>query len=177
MKIINHLRFLWKNKYYITSLNCKLKLKEYIHQDKKFKKLSAKSRILLEKGAAYLCDTDYLTLRSTWYVKKNDKTYQFKLWPDIIHQYSYKYKFWDTLEKRIRDCQICSPFSYFIRKDFTFERALTKGLNLIVRLNENQTYIESFFLHRSTSGGTENINFVLGRSYYRDIYLYFVYDR
>ena len=81
------------------------------------------------------------------------------------------------MEKRIRDCQIYSPFSYFIRKDFTFERALTKGLNLTVRLNENQTYIESFFLHRSTSGGTENINFVLGRSYYRDIYLYFVHDR
>ena len=110
-------------------------------------------------------------------VKKIDKTYQFKLWPDIIHQYSYKYKFWDTVGKKIRDCQIYSPFSHFIGKGFTFERALIKGLNLIVRLNENQTHIESFFLHRSPSGGTENISFVLGRSYYRDINLFFVYDR
>ena len=79
--------------------------------------------------------------------------------------------------KKIRDCQIYLPFSHFIGKGFTFERALIKGLNLIVRLNENQTHIESFFLHRSPSGGTENISFVLGRSYYRDINLFFVYDR
>ena len=79
--------------------------------------------------------------------------------------------------KKIRDCQIYLPFSHFIGKGFTFERALIKGLNLIVRLNEKQTHIESVFLHRSPSGGTENISFVLGRSYYRDINLYFVYDR
>ena len=59
--------------------------------------------------------------------KKLDKTYQFKLWPDIIHQYSYKYKFWYTVEKKIRDCQIYSPFSDFIGKDFLFEKTLTKG--------------------------------------------------
>ena len=52
--------FLSKNKYYITSLNCKLKLKEYIHdKDEKIKKLSAKSRLLLEKGLAYQVDIDY----------------------------------------------------------------------------------------------------------------------
>ena len=79
--------------------------------------------------------------------------------------------------KKIRDCQIYLPFSHFIGKGFTFERALIKGLNLIVRLNEIQTHIESVFLHRSPSGGTENISFVLGRSYYRDINLFFVYDR
>ena len=79
--------------------------------------------------------------------------------------------------KKIRDCQIYLPFSHFIGKGFTFERALIKGLNLIVRLNEIQTHIESVFLHRSPSGGTENISFVLGRSYYRDINLYFVYDK
>ena len=56
--------FLSKNKY-ITGLNCKLKLKEYIHEDKKIKKLSAKSRLLLEKGTAYLYDIDFLMLPST----------------------------------------------------------------------------------------------------------------
>ena len=76
--------------------------------------------------------------------------------------------------KKIKDCQNYSPFSHFIGKGFTFERALTKGLNLIVRLNENQIFVEPFFLHRSPTGGTEYINFVLGRSYYRDINLYFV---
>ena len=36
---------------------------------KTIKKLSAKSRLLLKKRAAYLCDIDYLTLTSEWYIK------------------------------------------------------------------------------------------------------------
>ena len=72
-EFVQEIEFLSKNKYYITSLNCKLKLKEYIREDEKIKKLSAKSRLLLEKGAAYLCDINYLTLRSTWSVKKSIK--------------------------------------------------------------------------------------------------------
>ena len=43
---------------------------------------------------------------------------------------------------------------------------------MIVRLNEEQTLIESFFLHRSPRGGTEDLG---GKAYYRDINLYFVY--
>ena len=77
-----------------------MKLKEYIHEGDKIKKLSEKSRVLLEKGAAHLIDIDYLTLESTWYVKESNYTYRFKLWPDIIEQYSYKYKFWDAVEQR-----------------------------------------------------------------------------
>ena len=49
---VQKIEFLSKKKYYITSLNCKLKLKEYIHEDKNIKKLSTKSRLLLEKGTA-----------------------------------------------------------------------------------------------------------------------------
>ena len=98
MKIINLLwifqmknlyKKLSKNKYYNTSLNCKLKLKEYIHdKDEKIKKLYEKKRLLLEKVAAYLCDIDYLTLESTWHIKENNHAYRFQLWPYIIHQYS-----------------------------------------------------------------------------------------
>ena len=62
-EFVQEIDFLSKNKYYITSLKCKLKLKEYIHyNDEKIKKLSAKSRLLLKKGPAYQCDIDYLTL-------------------------------------------------------------------------------------------------------------------
>ena len=126
---------------------------------KKIKNYQPKKRLLLEKDPAYQVDIDYLTLQSTWYVKRSDNTYRFKLWPDIIDQHSYKYKFWDTVEKKIRDCQIYSPFSHFIGKGFSFEREIIKGLNLIVQLNENQTPIESFFLRRSPRGGTEYIIF------------------
>ena len=41
-EFVQEIEFLSKNKYYITSLNCKLKLKEYIHEDEKIKKISAK---------------------------------------------------------------------------------------------------------------------------------------
>ena len=78
-------------------------------------------------------------------MKRIDACYRFKLNPEIIDQYSYKYKFWDTTEKKIRDCQIYSPFSKLIGKGFNFERELIKGMNLIVRLDEQQKFIESFF--------------------------------
>ena len=69
---------------------------------KKKKNYQPKKRLLLEKGPAYQVDIDYLTLQSTWYVKRSDNTYRFKLWPDIIDQYSYKYKFWNTVEKKLK---------------------------------------------------------------------------
>ena len=90
---VQEIEFLSKNKYYITSLNCKLKLKEYIREDEKIKTLSAKSRPLLEKGAAYLCDIDYLMSILDWYIKDSNHIYKFKLYPTIIDNYSYKYKF------------------------------------------------------------------------------------
>ena len=74
-EFVQEIELLSKNKYYITSLNCKLKLKEYIHEDEKIKKLSEKSRLLLEKGAAYLCDIDYLTSKSEWFIKDSNHIY------------------------------------------------------------------------------------------------------
>ena len=175
-EFVQEIEFLSENKYYITSLNCKLKLKEYIHEDEKNKKLSEKSRLILEKGATYLCDIDYLMLKSDWFIKDSNYIYRFKLDPKIIYNYSYKYKFWDTIEKTIRDGQVYSPYSQFLGKGFNLEREAKKGLNLLVRLNEEQTLIESFFLHRNPKGGTEYLNLFLGKAYSRDINLYFVYD-
>ena len=104
-EFVQEVDFLSKNEYYIASLNCKLKVKEYIHdKDEKIKKLSEKNRLLLEKGSAYQIDLDYLLLQSLWYVRRTDDSYQFKLNPKIIDQHSYKYKFWDTTGKKIRDC-------------------------------------------------------------------------
>ena len=92
-------------------------------------------------------------------MKTSNHVYQFILNPKIIHNYSYRYKFWDTVEKKNKDGQIYPPYSQLIGKGFNFERKAIKGLNLIVRLNEEQTLIKSFFLHRSPRGGTEYLNF------------------
>ena len=173
-EFVHEIEFLSENAYYISSLNCKLKLKVYIHEGKKIEKLSEKSRLLLDKGAAYLCDNDYLTLVSDWYIRSDNNIYKFKLDPKIIDNYSYKYKFWDTKEKKIKDGQIYSPYSQLLGKGFNLETDAIKGMNLIVRLNEKQTLLESFLLHRSTQGGTEYLNYYLGKYYYRDINLFFL---
>ena len=69
-EFVQKIEFLLKNTYYIATLNCKLKVENYIHETQKIKDLSTKSRLLLEKGPAVLCDIDYLTLKSSWYIKK-----------------------------------------------------------------------------------------------------------
>ena len=103
--------------YYITSLNCKLKMKEYIHdKDQKIQELSKKSRLLLEKGPAYQNDFDYLTLKSIWYVKRSNHLYRFMFWPKIIEQYSYKYKFWDTVEKKSEIVKFICHFLILLEK-------------------------------------------------------------
>ena len=76
--------------------------------------------------------------------------------------------------KKIRDCEIYSPFSQLIGKEFNFEREVILGMNLIVRLNEEQKLAKSGFLHRSR---TEYLIFFLGKYYYRDMNFYFVYDK
>ena len=70
-----------------------------------------------------------------------------------------------------------SPYSQLLGKGFNLERDAIKDMNLIVRLNEKQTLLESFLLHGSTQGGTEYLNYYLGKYYYRDINLFFVYDQ
>ena len=53
--------------------------------------------------------------------------------------------FFDTVEKKIRDCKIHSPYSQFIGKRFNFEREIIKNKALVVRLSEDNKNIESFF--------------------------------
>ena len=91
-------------------------MKEYIHKDCKVKKLSEKSRLLLEKGPSYLCDIDNVVLKSAWYIKPADNIYKFILNSEIIGRNSFKYKFWDTKEKKIRDCKSIHHILNFLEK-------------------------------------------------------------
>ena len=87
----------------------------------------------------------YLLLKTHWYVKQIDYTYRFKLFPEIINQYSYKYKFFRYSRKKNRDCKIYSPYSQFIDKRFSFEREVIKNKALVFRLSEDNKNTESFF--------------------------------
>ena len=92
-------------------------MKQYIHdKDQKIQELSKKSRLLLEKGPAYHNHFDYLTLKSIWYVKRSNHLYRFMLWPKIIEQYSYKYKFWDTVEKKSEIVKFICHFLILLEK-------------------------------------------------------------
>ena len=64
-EFVQEIDFLSNNDCYITSLDCKLKVKNHIHGDKKKKieELFEKSRLLLEKGAAYQNGITYLLLK------------------------------------------------------------------------------------------------------------------
>ena len=102
-------------------------------------------------------------LKSASYIQPTDNIYKFILNSEIVDRNSYKYKFWDTKEKKSRDCKIYLPYSQLLGKGFNFERKEIKGMNLIVQLNKEQTLLESLLLHRSTKGGTEYLNFFCGK--------------
>ena len=89
-------------------------MKEDIEKDKEniIEEISEKSRLLLEKGAAYQNDIGWLTSYIADYYNFPGfrVTYNFITYPKIIAEYSYKYKFFDTKMKKNRDCKIYSPF-------------------------------------------------------------------
>ena len=117
-----------KKDHYIASLNCNLILKEDIKKDKErmIEELSEKSRLLLEKGAAYQNDIGWLTsyIADYYNFPGFGVTYNFITYLKIIDEYTYKYKFYDTKMKKITDCKIYSPFSHFKGNGFEFKRLI-----------------------------------------------------
>ena len=63
----------------------------------------------------------------------------------------------------------------FLEKVLILKEKLYKGLNLIVRLNEEEILIESFFLHRISKGGTEYLNFWGGEELITETQIYNLY--
>ena len=114
--------------YYIATLDCNLILEEEIKKDKKFffEELAQKSRLLLEKDADYQNDIGWMTSYIADYYNFSGfgVTYNFIFYPKIIDEYSYKYKFYDTVEKQFKDCKIYSPFSHYKANGFEFQRII-----------------------------------------------------
>ena len=151
-------------------------LKEHIKKDnkKEIEELSQKSRLLLEKGAAYQNDIGFLTTNSNslFNIPFTGLTYHFILFPHTLYDNSFSYKFFDTVEKKIRHCRIYSPFLHFKNNGFAFQRILppSEKENVSIRLYENNKKIQTVFIHDyKKSWYISNINF-------RDINSLFVYD-
>ena len=139
--------------YYIASLDCNLVLKEEIKKERKklIEKLSEISRELIEKGAAYQVDIGYLTSQLSYiYVAPDIEhlTYNWVVQPELFDDNCYKYKYFDTVEKKIKDCQIFLPFTLFKDNGFEFERFIApKSKDVSIRLFENNTQTQYIFTH------------------------------
>ena len=105
---MQQLSFLKNQDYYISSLNYNLILKEskqfnYKDKKKEIEELSQKSRLFLEKGTTYQNDIGWMTSAIDGYFNFSGfgVTYScFVLYPKTINESSYKYKFYDTVEKK-----------------------------------------------------------------------------
>ena len=66
-------------------------------------------------------------------------TYNWVIQPTLFDENCYKYKYFDTVDKKIKDCKIFSPFSLFKGNGFEFERSipLKNKDNVSIRLYEN----------------------------------------
>ena len=91
--------------YYIASLDSNLVLKEEIKKDRKklIEKLSEISRELIGKGTPYQVDIGYLTSPLSYIYDVTDienLTYNWVVQPELFDDNCYKYKYFDTVEKK-----------------------------------------------------------------------------
>ena len=179
---IQPIQFKSNSLWYIASLNCKLELEEEFQQNENIKKLYDKSKILKDKGSDYFCDIDFINLVTPSKFKQPfpHNEYRFERTPENIENYSYKYSYLDTTDNKIKEGKIYSPYSQLIAKGFTFKLKGQTGfsdMTLVTQLDKESEKLKSFFLHTDASNKTEYSNHNLGESYYRDINLFFVYDK
>ena len=127
--------------YYIATMDCQLDLSDIwtktdhfsnLTLDKLVDKLSDLSRELLTKRADYQNDIKIISLKST--LKDNLKyDFDLELSDTIIDFMSFKYSFYDTVEKKQKMCKIYNPFKH-----------LTAGLKFIEKTPKNANYPMTF---------------------------------
>ena len=131
-ELINQINFSIENNYYITTMNCNLVIaNDYGGLLDDIKKLSTKSRLLLEKGAAYQFDLLLVELALSFPGMEKETENKSKLnllsYQENIDLFSSKYKFYD-----ITDCKIFSPYMQFKNKGFEFEDTKKTKKNIVL---------------------------------------------
>ena len=131
-ELINQINFSIENNYYITTMNCNLVIaNDYGGLLDDIKKLSTKSRLLLEKGAAYQFDLSLVKLALSFPGMEKETENKSKLnllsYQENIDLFSSKYKFYD-----ITDCKIFSPYMQFKNKGFEFEDTKKTKKNIVL---------------------------------------------
>ena len=67
--------------------------------------------------------------------------------PALLDENCYKYKYFDTVDKKIKDCKMLSPLSLFKGNGFEFERFIPPKSkdNISIRLYENNKKLQLIF--------------------------------
>ena len=131
-ELINQINFSIENNYYITTMNCNLVIaNDYGGLLDDIKKLSTKSRLLLEKGAAYQFDLLLVELALSFPGMEKETENKSKLnllsYQENVDLFSSKYKFYD-----ITDCKFFSPYTQFKNKGFEFEDTKKTKKNIVL---------------------------------------------
>ena len=183
----NSIEFEKNTPYLIATLNCNLQLgntntikitnknTKNATDKKAISDLSTKSRILLDKGSDHFCDIDVLNLvyqpeglsfdlitaSNNFYFKRKEN----------IKNYTFKYKFWDETEKKIRNAEIYSPYLQLTAKGLYFTQ---KGTNIdyVVRLDKEINQIHSYFY----SEKIRDLTYTIGQQWSEESNYFFVKD-
>ena len=148
-EFVQKIKFFKRKDYFITSLNCNLKLKTIIkeHKKKEIEELSKISNLLLEKD--YQDDIGYMILDTAPYFDFKDfaLTYNYKKDSRITKKDSFKDKFIDLKDQTIKDCEIWSPFQPFQNQGFLSKRVKQPNPNntFIIKLFQDNKKIEGNF--------------------------------
>ena len=183
----NSIEFEKNTPYLIATLNCNLQLgntntikvtnknTKNATDKKAISDLSTKSRILLDKGSDHFCDIDVLNLvyqpeGLSFDLITTSNNFYFKR-KENIKNYTFKYKFWDETEKKIRNAEIYSPYLQLTAKGLYFTQ---KGTNIdyVVRLDKELKQIHSYFY----SEKIRDLTYKIGQQWSEESNYFFVKD-
>ena len=183
----NSIEFEKNTPYLIATLNCNLQLgttntikitnknTKNATDKKAISDLSTKSRILLDKGSDHFCDIDVLNLvyqpeGLNFDVVSASNDFYFKR-KENIKNYTFKYKFWDETEKKIRNAEIYSPYLQLTAKGLYFTQ---KGTNIdyVVRLDKEINQVHSYFY----SEKIRDLTYTIGQQWSEESNYFFVKD-
>ena len=119
-EVVNLVSFFSENQYYISSLNCNItkankKKVSFTGSKALVNDLSTISRELLDKGPTLINDIDYVTatLIDNYILSEiAPQKYKIVLDPQVINDNSFRYQFYDQVDKRLKYARIYSPFSH-----------------------------------------------------------------
>ena len=97
--------------------------------------------------------------------------FNFVLYSNDKNNNLYKYKYYDTTEEKIKDCEIFSPFSLFKCYGLTFQNTKNKKEFVQISLFDNYRKIEYIFFHDINDGSK------IANAIFRDRNSVFVKDR